>query len=138
FRNMCKLNELPNNEKKYNKILGYFDLSLDTLDWEELNKKTWKISEDNGNYRKGVFEYRITLKGKEINSRLGIEGALLSNEPKINRHNINAMGILATWQTRRYYLDGNEGSGFYWNEEELWCRKVITNNMIPKGANNEK
>ncbi|TLD90522.1 hypothetical protein LS80_011590, partial [Helicobacter trogontum] len=68
FRNMCKLNELPNTEEKYNKILGYFDTSLDTLDWEELNKKTWKISEDNGNYRKGVFEYRITLKGKEINS----------------------------------------------------------------------
>ena len=38
FKKMCKLNELPNTEEKYNKILGYFDLSLDTLDWEELNK----------------------------------------------------------------------------------------------------
>ena len=49
---MCKLNELPNTEEKYNKILRYFDLSLDTLDWDELNKKTWKIPEDNGNYKK--------------------------------------------------------------------------------------
>ena len=47
------------------------------------------------------------------------------------------LGILATWQTRRYFPDGNEGSGFYWSEEELWCRKVITNNMTSKGANNE-
>ena len=52
---MCKLNELPNNEEKYNKILRYFDTSLDTLDWEELNGKTWKISEDSGDYKKGVF-----------------------------------------------------------------------------------
>ena len=44
FRNMCKLNELPNNEEKYNKILRYFDLSLDTLDWEELNGKVEWVS----------------------------------------------------------------------------------------------
>ncbi|WP_233715354.1 hypothetical protein [Helicobacter trogontum] len=34
FRNMCKINELPNTEEKYNKILGYFDTSLDTLEWK--------------------------------------------------------------------------------------------------------
>ena len=44
FRNMCKLNELPNNEEKHNKILRYFDLSLDTLDWEELNGKVEWVS----------------------------------------------------------------------------------------------
>ncbi|MFK0388850.1 hypothetical protein ACISKZ_09060, partial [Campylobacter coli] len=32
FRNMCKLNELPNNEEKYNKILGYFDKKLGDID----------------------------------------------------------------------------------------------------------
>ncbi|EAK3938764.1 hypothetical protein CJY66_09360, partial [Campylobacter coli] len=46
FRNMCKLNELPNNEEKYNKILSYFGLSLDTLDWEELNRRAYKISKE--------------------------------------------------------------------------------------------
>ena len=30
FKKMCKLNELPNDEYKYNKILAYFDTSLDT------------------------------------------------------------------------------------------------------------
>lgn len=29
---MCKLNELPNNEEKYNKILGYFDKKLGDID----------------------------------------------------------------------------------------------------------
>ena len=55
FKNMCKLNELPNNEEKYNKILGYFDLSLDTLDWEKLNEKTWKIKENSSDYKKKVY-----------------------------------------------------------------------------------
>nr|WP_238702166.1 hypothetical protein [Helicobacter bilis] len=41
---MCKVNELPNNEEKYNKILSYFDTSLDTLDWEELNHNNEKGS----------------------------------------------------------------------------------------------
>ncbi len=31
FKNMCKLNELPNNEEKYNKILSYYD-----LDWNAM------------------------------------------------------------------------------------------------------
>ena len=43
FKEMCELNLLPNNKEKYNKILNYFDLSLETLDWEELNKKGFKL-----------------------------------------------------------------------------------------------
>ncbi|EMZ37015.1 hypothetical protein C826_02252, partial [Helicobacter bilis WiWa] len=39
FRRICKLNELPNDEEKYNKILAYFDTSLDKLDWEGIEKK---------------------------------------------------------------------------------------------------
>ncbi|EMZ41025.1 hypothetical protein LS77_009620 [Helicobacter bilis] len=38
FRKMCKLNELPNNEEKYNKILAYFDTDLESLDWEKIKK----------------------------------------------------------------------------------------------------
>ncbi|WP_324761528.1 hypothetical protein [Helicobacter bilis] len=114
FRNMCKLNELPNNEEKYNKILRYFDTSLDTLDWEELNGKTWKISEDSGDYKKGVFEYATLSREKEINFRLGIIAAFYSNQSPITRHNTNVMAIDGTWHTRRYFPAGNEGSGFYW------------------------
>ncbi|TLD94283.1 hypothetical protein LS64_006055 [Helicobacter saguini] len=32
FKQMCELNKLPDNKEKYNKILSYFDLSLDSLD----------------------------------------------------------------------------------------------------------
>ena len=65
FRNMCKLNELPNTEEKYNKILRYFDTDLESLDWKELNKKIWKISEDSGDYKKGVFAYATLSKRKK-------------------------------------------------------------------------
>ena len=68
FRNMCKINELPNNEEKYNKILGYFDTSLDTLDWEELNrnhdKRKWKVTKEHGYYRQGIYEYATLTKKK--------------------------------------------------------------------------
>ena len=143
FRNMCKLNELPNNEEKYNKILGYFDLSLDTLDWEELNhnndnKRKWKVTKEHGYYRQGIYEYATLTKKKEINSRLRMVASFLSNEAEINRYNVNQMSIGATWRTRRYYLDGNEGSGLYWSEETLGCVDVAKENMTPKGANNEK
>lgn len=39
FKEMCALNKLPNNEEKYNKILGYYGLSLDSLDWEGIGEK---------------------------------------------------------------------------------------------------
>ncbi len=43
---MCKLNELPNTEEKYNKILSYFDLSLDTLDYKSLNNKMHQLPKE--------------------------------------------------------------------------------------------
>ena len=128
FKEMCKLNELPNNEKKYNKILSYFDTSLDTLDWEELNKKTWKISEDSGDYKKGVFAYATLSREKEINFRLEIIAAFYSNQSPITRHNTNVMAIDGTWHTRRYFPAGNEGSGFYWREGTLGCSDIVKEN----------
>jgi len=129
FKKMCKLNELPNNEEKYNKILSYFDLSLDTLDWEELNKGTWKIKETNGRYKKGIFEYRTATGWKYKNSRIEMEIDFLSNESRINRYNAKVMLFTVVWHTKRYVLSGNEGSGFYWSEETLGCLRY---NMNPK------
>ncbi|WP_233714325.1 hypothetical protein [Helicobacter trogontum] len=143
FKNMCKLNELPNNEEKYNKILGYFDTDLESLDWEELNhnndnKRKWKVTKEHGYYRQGIYEYATLTKEKEINSRLRMVARFLSNEAEINRYNVNQMSIGATWRTRRYYLSGNEGTGIYWSEETLACVDVAKKNYDPKGANNEK
>ncbi|TLD92189.1 hypothetical protein LS80_011025 [Helicobacter trogontum] len=140
FKKMCKLNELPNNKEKYNKILGYFDTDLESLDWEELNKKTWKISEDSGDYKKGVFEYATLTKKKQLNSRARMVASFLSNEAEINRYNINQMAINISWHTRRYHLEQESMTSyhFYWDEETLSCVDVAKENMTPKGANNEK
>lgn len=36
---MCKLNELPNDEEKYNNnTLGYYNLNLDTLDYNQFQE----------------------------------------------------------------------------------------------------
>ncbi|EDO9588157.1 hypothetical protein GY404_001898 [Campylobacter coli] len=133
FRNMCKINELLNDEYKYNKILSYFDTDLESLDWEELNEKTWKIKESNGNYKKGIYEYATLTKKKQLNYRTSITASFLSNESKINHYNINQMSIGATWHTNRFYLSGD----FYWNEATLSCIDVAKKNYEPKGANNE-
>ena len=127
---------MPNNEEKYNKILSYFDTDLESLDWEELNKKTWKIKESNGDYKKGIYEYATLTKKKQLNYRISITASFLSNESKINHYNINQMSIGGTWHTKRYYLDGNEGTGIYWSEEILGCGN--DDNMTPKGANDAK
>ena len=135
FKKMCELNELPNNEEKYNKILKYFDTSLDTLDWEELNGKKQKLIEENFDYKKGVFEYITQMKLRQFSSRIDIRTHFFSNESEINRYNANAMVFRVIWHTKRFYPAGNEGSGFYWSEETLGCSN--DDNMTPKGENNE-
>ena len=136
FKKMCKLNELPNDEYKYNKILGYFDTSLESLDWEYLNKRKWKLKKQ-GHYRQGVYEYETLTQKKEINSRLRIIASFLSNESEMNPYNINQMSIDAYWHTKRFYLDGNEGTGAYWSKIEVTCADIVKDNMTPKGLNNE-
>ena len=143
FKKMCKLNELPNNEEKFNKILGYFDTSLDTLDWEELNhnndKRKWKVTKEHGYYKKGVFEYETIAKKKQLNSHIRILADFLSNKSEMNRYNVTAMSIGVYWHTKRFYPDGNEGSGFYWSEETLSCNDInIQDNMTPKGFKNDE
>ncbi len=135
FRNMCKLNELPNDEEKYNKILSYFDTDLDSLDWEELNGRNIKLTEEMFDYKKGVFEYMTQMELRQSNSRIDIRTHFFSNEAEINRYNANATVFRVIWHARRYYPAGNEGSGFYWREELLGCSN--DDNMTPKGANNE-
>ena len=144
FRNMCKLNELPNNEEKYNKILRYFDTSLDTLDWEELNhnndKRKWKVTKEHGYYRQGIYEYATLTKEKQLNSRARMVASFLSNEAEINRYNINQMAINISWHTRRYFFDIANLTRYddMWIEKTLACVDVAKKNYEPKGANNEK
>lgn len=144
FRNMCKINELPNDEYKYNKILSYFDTSLDTLDWEELNhnndKRKWKVTKEHGYYRQGIYEYATLTEKKQLNSRARMVASFLSNEAEINRYNINQMAINISWHTRRYYFEIANLTRYddMWIEKTLACIDVAKENMTPKGANNEK
>ena len=139
FRNMCKLNELPNDEYKYNKILSYFDTDLDRLDWDKLNEKTWKIKETNGRYKQGIFEYQTATGWKYKNSRIEMEIDFLSNKPKINRYSTNAMLFTIVWYTRRYFLERKYMTDLphevEWIERILGCSN--DDNMTPKGENNE-
>ena len=87
---MCKINELPNDEYKYNKILKYFDLSLDTLDWEELNKK------DKDKHHIAEIEC----------SRYYLNAYLYNNKKISTKDSIRSVATHGRWRTRRYVLDG--------------------------------
>lgn len=127
FRNMCKLNELPNNEEKYNKILRYFDLSLDTLDWEELNEKALKLTKGfNLDYIEGRLEYRVKVaKLQKQRYNISVDLYTNTNNKGFSKETITHIETYGSWKTRRYFPDGNEGSGFYWREETLSCSNFI-------------
>ena len=135
---MCKLNELPNDEYKYNKILSYFDTDLDTLDWEELNERKWKVTPEHGYYRQGIYEYATLTKKEQLNYRTSITASFLSNESKINRYNINQMSIGATWHTRRYFFEITNllSYGDMWIERTLACIDVAKKNYEPQVRRN--
>ena len=126
FRNMCELNELPNNEEKYNKILRYFDKKLgDIDDFPHTKKYSGGID-----YITLVVYYHQYFKEQEENS---LEGKIAlhkmaSETPKekyrLDSYNIKSMFLSMSWKSNRYYIDGNEGSGFYWNQEILQCTDV--------------
>ncbi len=104
FKKMCKLNKLPNNEEKYNKVLGYFGKSLDSLDWDELNKKTKKLQ------YKSEYEY-VSAIDKQISPRIYMLILMYGNESIFNRENIRFMQFVGDWDTGRKVLYlGHEGN----------------------------
>lgn len=127
FRNMCKLNELPNNEEKYNKILRYFDLSLDTLDWEELNGKVEAMGEQAYFYSPSEAEYKFFI-GEIKNSRYSITASLYSNEKIFKKSNITLATILGKWHTNRYFLERKYMTDLphqaEWIERNFHCEEV--------------
>ena len=126
FKKVCKLNKLPNNEEKYNKILSYFDTSLDTLDWEELNGRTWKIPHDRRNYVKGKLEYRVEV--TEVRKkRYNISVDLYTNNKGLSKENITYIQTYGTWHTNRYYFEITNLMSYYgdlWVEKELSCTNI--------------
>ena len=124
FKKMCKLNELPNDEYKYNKILSYFDLSLDTLDWEELNERALKLVQGfNADYVESKLEYRVriaTIQKKRYNISVDLYAY-----KGFSKENITYIETYGTWHTRRSYLRLAPVSyKLEWNEIELSCTNI--------------
>lgn len=123
---MCKLNELPNDEYKYNKILAYFDLSLDTLDWEELNGRALKLVQGfNLDYVESKLEYRVRIATIQ-EKRYNISVDLYANNKGFSKENITYIETYGTWHTNRYSLE-REGWASYslvWSEKELFCAHI--------------
>ena len=127
FKKMCKLNELPNDEYKYNKILSYFDTDLDRLDWNKLNQNITKISTNASDYRKDIHEYRIRLERKNFSDRIEfLIAEFYSNQPQITKHNLTGVEFDVYWDTQRYkyYLSA---TSYKWRKIKdylLWCDDV--------------
>ncbi|RDU61269.1 hypothetical protein CQA53_10380, partial [Helicobacter didelphidarum] len=145
-KKMCKLNELPNNEEKYNKILSYFGLSLDTLDWEELNKtKTISntLNSKQTTYKFEILsrnplpddEYRYKYIDKNrfvINNAPKFEGItaiiveFYTLQPYIDRNNIADIKIFVYWNTKRYsyYFSSTSYAWHKVKDYEIWCDDI--------------
>ena len=129
FKKMCKLNELPNNEEKYNKILSYFDLSLDTLDYDKLDynmKHPVSIHPIDKVFLTKPNEVMVAELSK---NRYYIKAIFSSKDShNFSYRNIIQADLFGHWHARRYFPDGNEGSGFYWSEGTLDCGYIVKEN----------
>lgn len=126
FKEMCELNLLPNNKEKYNKILNYFDLSLETLDWEELNKKGFKLKESSIDYVPNKVEYQVVATERET-SRYDVAVVLFTNEKSFSLENLSNIKIFGTWHTRRYHLEKRSWASYEleWREDDLTCGELV-------------
>ncbi|AQQ60643.1 hypothetical protein XJ32_02945 [Helicobacter bilis] len=126
FRNMCKLNELPNNEEKYNKILGYFDTDLESLDWEELNREAAKLDERSDNYIKDIVEYRVSPAEKKTRRIYGYVN-LFANKNGFAPQNLTKINVHGAWYTRRYHLERESMASYNltWFEDSIGCTYII-------------
>lgn len=145
FKKMCSLNELPNNEEKYNKILGYYGLSLDMLDWKKIGKEqplTQSILEfyyinfrDKDFYIKNMPLYSyyapIQPKYKKFDDTIEI---LFKGQP--NRNSIDEIVLDLVRQT--YLINGmvwnvSTSGNFNFSLKEQYCfpqTKLLSTNKI--------
>ncbi|MGX2973135.1 hypothetical protein [Helicobacter sp. T3_23-1059] len=119
FKKLCKLNELPNNEEKYNKILAYYGISLDTINYDLLNKNMFKLQK--------IAEYRTDLDWVVINYRTKAFAIFYTKDSIINRNNISNAEIVPDYKTFAYYLDTESYASYNleWRERSLNCKEVL-------------
>ena len=102
FRNMCKLNELPNTEEKYNKILRYFDTDLESLDWEKIKKDSVLLTTGYLEYTSQNDRYMYRYKDN-YNQRTNKALFLFFND-SVELKNLYKMDFELFWDDKRKYL----------------------------------
>ncbi|WP_050720593.1 hypothetical protein [Helicobacter hepaticus] len=108
FKKMCELNELPNSEEKYNKILSYFDKKLgDRDDFPHTKQYSRRIRLSLDIYPNGI-------------SRLDFD-------------KIQDVYINVKWQTYHIETLGNEGNmDFRFDfDNELYCGYIYNIHNLP-------
>ena len=94
FKNMCKLNELPNNEEKYNKILSYYD-----LDWNAM-LETMKPMQTSDEY-----QIKYMLGETKIHNRIEFDSGFFVYLDKTKQNIVRISPyFFARWDTKRKYL----------------------------------
>ncbi|TLE02581.1 hypothetical protein [Helicobacter bilis] len=108
FRNICKLdpeiyqaNGGKIDEEYYNKVLKYFDTSLDTMS----DVKTLRISDD-----KKHFSYMFE---KWIGDRISFDFIIWFKDQKATKDNIKKVSVYVWWDQVRPLPAGNEGTGIF-------------------------
>lgn len=131
FRNICKLypeiyqaNGGKLDEEYYNKVLKYFDTSLETLDWDY-------VQENLSLNRNGTYLYDF----EKHYDRIYHSFALFFNDNQARKDNIKTILFYAHWKTIRPLPEGNEGTGFYLSGGWETCGYFKGRY---KGLNNEK
>ncbi|WP_233714327.1 hypothetical protein [Helicobacter trogontum] len=94
FKKMCKLNELPNNEEKYNKILSYYD-----LDWNTM-LETMKPMQTSDEY-----QIKYMLGETKIHNRIEFDSGFFVYLDKTKQNIVRISPyFFARWDTKRKYL----------------------------------
>ena len=128
FKEICQLdpeiyqaNGSKLDEEYYNKVLKYFDTSLDTLDWEYVQENLLLN-------RNGAYLYKF----EKYYDRIYHSFALFFNDNQARKDNIETILFYANWDTIRPLPAGNEGTGFFLGSVPISCI------YFKKGLNNAK
>lgn len=127
FKEICQLdpeiyqaNGGKLDEEYYNKVLKYFDTSLDTMS----DVKTLRISDD-----KKHFSYWFE---KWIGDRISFDFVIWFKNENATKDNIKKVSFYVWWRDLRPFPAGNEGTGFYLSRDRENC------DYFKKGLNNAK
>ena len=121
FKKLCEINNLPDGEEKYNKILNFYGTDLDTLDYDKFQETTtlnWyqqkrpikKIKYGENRY---IYPSLAILYDDHIGNRIDTitEIEFNSDKPQGKQH-ITRISMKPQWQTWRVNnIEFNEGNG---------------------------